>query len=47
MSTISELVEKVGTRKDAELVVSILLKRYSSDAAYDSVAWEAKQIKQR
>lgn len=47
MSTISDIVNKVSTRKEAELVVSILLKRYSSDAAYDRVIEEAFQIKQK
>jgi hypothetical protein len=43
----NELVNRVSTREEAEKIVRVLLNKFTTDAAYDSVISEAKQIKQR
>lgn len=44
--SLQELVNTVKTRKEAEFVVSELLQKFTTDAAYDKVFVEATQIKQ-
>jgi hypothetical protein len=44
--SLQDLVNNVKTRKEAELVVSELLQKFTTNAAYDKVFFEARDIKQ-